>query len=127
MKLARPHALLLQWRMAGGGAGIDPAAPIPRTSRAGLAALARTIIYKYSDPRKLPVAPDAQFFPGLPPAGTQPSKAPVTRSVRPPSGAGLRQELAQGLSTPWLHAIAPHCPAHQRTRRSTAAMPGWCF
>lgn len=37
-----------------------------------LQALARTVMYKYLPPQQLPVAPDAKYFPGLAPAGTQP-------------------------------------------------------
>jgi hypothetical protein len=44
-------------------------------------ALARTIRYMGLPPERLPAAPDAKFFPGLPPPGTQPTSQPVTRQV----------------------------------------------
>ncbi|GAB4822327.1 hypothetical protein N2152v2_009373 [Parachlorella kessleri] len=72
---------LQQWQAAASQGGINPGRPIDRNSAEGLGALARTISYKYLDPSKMPAAPDARFFPGLPAEGTRPLAGPIARMI----------------------------------------------
>ena len=44
-------------------------------------AYARTLRYLYAPIDSLEASPDAPFFPGVPPAGTQPTASPVTQTV----------------------------------------------
>ncbi|WIA13985.1 hypothetical protein OEZ85_002548 [Tetradesmus obliquus] len=51
--------------------GLDPTKPVAIRSPDALGVAARTAWYKGLPPNQLPAAPDAKFFPGLPPAGTE--------------------------------------------------------
>lgn len=66
-------------------------------------ALARNIQYRWLPPEQVPAAPDAKFFPGLPPTGTQPLAGPIARQVR--AASCLRSSLG-------LYCVYVLIPAH---------------
>ncbi|KAI7843452.1 hypothetical protein COHA_002930 [Chlorella ohadii] len=58
-----------------------PGGRVVRRSADGLGAFARNLRYRYAPVDELDQSPDVQYFPGLPPAGTQPISGTVTRTV----------------------------------------------
>ena len=61
--------------------------------------MARDLMYRSLPVSELPVAPEAQYFPGLPPAGTQPSDTPITATVRSCPGHAVLYLVALRCST----------------------------